>query len=203
MKTRGSTPALTSLTTPSSRPRRCYLCSPHWVFRVGGSLVALVRGRLVRWLWVKPSVARGSWPAGTRSIKDVAKWLAVRLLLFLWGEQCLQLCTVNSTDEAKRTHVLIVVHGWFVWDDTHTVGAGYYTNAEKQARKYIRSQHVSMFAVEDVFREALGVPDLRLFSCPSPQRARGTLTRGLSWRSRSVADKLWLSPRVESTGPSQ
>ncbi len=110
-------------------------------------------------------------------VKDVAKWLAVRdsgsrLLLFLWGEQCLQLCTVNTTDDAKRTHVLIVVHGWFVWDDRHPIGAGYYTNAEKNARKYIGSQHVSMCAVEDVFREALGVPDLRLFSGTSRPNAR-------------------------------
>ena len=102
-------------------------------------------------------------------VKDFAKWRAVAdaghcMLVFFWGEQCLQLGTANSTAEAKRTGVLVEIHRVFCWDDRHPVGRGYTTAAEAAARKYIGSQHAAMVKVEDVFRQTLQVPKLRLFS---------------------------------------
>ena len=49
--------------------------------------------------------------------KDMAKWLAVAdagyiLIIFLWGEHSLQICTVNSMDKVLETKSLVDLLTW-------------------------------------------------------------------------------------------
>ena len=87
------------------------------------------------------------------------------MLLFLWGQQCLQVATCNSPERVRQTGYIIEIHRVLMWDNNHPLHhPGYSASAQSKARRYIGQQYKMMLGVQDVYRKHFNNSRLRLFS---------------------------------------